>query len=148
MEQYYQKALKIGFVDNQVLCQLTVKPKVNVSCRLNLRRFVSCQLKFWPFASCQLTPSTPSVKSLRLNLQRRVLNNDENALFVVHSLNKLQYRMPIIEQQILKDVGLGIVNKCQIKIWHCIRLLTRLASRVSFCLLVWEGKKEALPESR
>ena len=116
MEQYYQKALKIGFVDNQVLCQLTVKPKVNVSCRLNLRRFVSCQLKFWPFASCQLTPSTPSVKSLRLNLQRRVLNNDENALFVVPSLNKLQYRMPIIEQQILKDVGLGIVNKCQIKI--------------------------------
>ena len=45
-----RKALKTDFVeikDNQVLCQLTVKPKTNVSCRLNFRRFVSCQLKFW-----------------------------------------------------------------------------------------------------
>ena len=48
---------------NQVLCQLSVKPKANVSCRLILRRFVSCQLKFWPFVSCQLIPSTPSFKS-------------------------------------------------------------------------------------
>ena len=36
--------------DNEVLCQLTVKPKANVS----------CQLKFWPFISCQLTASIPS----------------------------------------------------------------------------------------
>ena len=38
--------------DNQVLCQLTIKPKANVS----------CQLKFWPFVSFQLTPSTPSLQ--------------------------------------------------------------------------------------
>ena len=35
---------------NQVLCQLTVKPKANVSSQLNFR----------PFVSCQLTPFRPS----------------------------------------------------------------------------------------
>ena len=47
--------------DNQVLCQVTIKPKANVSCQLDFRLFVSCQLKFWPFVSCQLTQSRPSV---------------------------------------------------------------------------------------
>ena len=54
----------MGFVekeDNQVLCQLSVKPKVNVSSQLNFRLFVSYQLKFWPFVSSQLTPSRPSL---------------------------------------------------------------------------------------
>ena len=46
--------------DNKVLCQLSVKPKANVSCQLNFRLFVSCQLKFWPFVGCLLTPSRPS----------------------------------------------------------------------------------------
>ena len=32
--------------DNHFLCQLSVKPKANVSCQLNFRLFVSCQLKF------------------------------------------------------------------------------------------------------
>ena len=41
------KAVKTGFAenrDNKVLCQLTVKPKANVSSQLNFRLFVSCQL--------------------------------------------------------------------------------------------------------
>ena len=46
--------------DNQVVCQLTVKAKANVSSQLNFRLFVSCQLKFWPFVRCQLTPFRPS----------------------------------------------------------------------------------------
>ena len=52
------KALRTNFVenkDNQVLCQLAVKPKANVSSQLNFRLFVSCRLKFWPFVSCQLS---------------------------------------------------------------------------------------------
>ena len=52
--------------DNQ-FCQLSVKPKVNVSCQLNFRRFVSCQLNFWALVSCQLTSSRPSYKSLSFN---------------------------------------------------------------------------------
>ena len=57
------KTLKTGFVKNKGQsghCQLTVKPKADVSSRLNFRLIVSCQLKFWPFVSCQLTPSRPS----------------------------------------------------------------------------------------
>ena len=50
--------------DNHLLCQLSVKPKANVSSQLNFRLFVSCQLKFWPFVSCQLTPSRPSSLSV------------------------------------------------------------------------------------
>ena len=67
VEQCYFKALKTGLVekrDNQVLCQLTVKPKANVS----------CQLKFWPFVSCQLTPSRPSCESRVENIQNRDLS--------------------------------------------------------------------------
>ena len=59
------KALGTSFVlrDNQVLYQLTAKPKAIVQSQLNFRLFVSCQLKFWPFVSCQLTPSRPSIES-------------------------------------------------------------------------------------
>ena len=39
--------------DNQVLCQLSVKTKLNVSIQLNFRLFVSCQIKF--LAICQLS---------------------------------------------------------------------------------------------
>ena len=59
------KALGTSFVlrDNQILYQLTAKPKAIVQSQLNFRLFVSCQLKFWPFVSCQLTPSRPSIES-------------------------------------------------------------------------------------
>ena len=59
------KALGTGFVlrDNQVLCQLTAKPKANVRSQLNFWLFFSCQLKFRPFVSCQLTTSRSSIES-------------------------------------------------------------------------------------
>ena len=53
MEQCYlrpQKRVLKKIRVNQVLCQLTVKPKANVSSQLNFR----------PFVSCQLTPFRPS----------------------------------------------------------------------------------------
>ena len=66
-------------MDNQVLCQLSVKPKANVNCQLNFRLFVSCQLKFCPFVSCQLTPSRPSSKltekAVVIHLQTHMLTN-------------------------------------------------------------------------
>ena len=63
-----------------------------------------------------LVPGSATMKAIETQFATQPLNDNENALFVVHSLNKLQNRMPIIKQQILKDVGLGIVNKSQIKI--------------------------------
>ena len=45
----YRRALLCERLE-QAICQLTVKPKANLSCQLNFR----------PFVSCQLTPSRPS----------------------------------------------------------------------------------------
>ena len=39
-----QKRVSNKIKDNRVLCQLSVKPKANVSCQLNFRQFISCQL--------------------------------------------------------------------------------------------------------
>ena len=47
--------------DNQVLCQLSVKPKANASCQLNSRLFVTVSgVKILAICQLSLTPSRPS----------------------------------------------------------------------------------------
>ena len=128
--------------DNEVLCQLTVKPKANVS----------CQLKFWPFISCQLTASIPSFDGKTLCwisnwIQRSIQEN-------TGSKRKLQSIIIKVGSWRLYNVFNQQDQKSFSTVWSLIKRSLRLLSLVNIGLhaaiirlspLIHEGEQRYKP---